>query len=124
MATQYARVVGIVVLLLGVVGLLAGEQRLGGLVNIDLVEDLVHLASGAVLAYVGFARVGAPTVRTVVGAVGAVYLVVGLLGFVLPTLGGLLPSGYSVVDNLLHLVLGALGVWLGFFAERGRATAT
>ena len=123
MATQYARVVGIVVLLLGLVGLLAGEQRLLGLVNVDLIEDLVHLASGGLLAYAGFARVGAPTVRTIVGAVGAVYLVVGLLGFVMPTLAGLLPSGYSVVDNLGHLALGVLGVWFGFFADRGRATA-
>ena len=37
MAMQYARIVGIVVLLLGVIGLLAGERRLPGLVNVALV---------------------------------------------------------------------------------------
>lgn len=48
--------------------------------------------------------------RGVVGAVSVVYLLVGVLGFVLPYLFGLLPHGYTLVDNLLHLVLGILGL--------------
>lgn len=47
---------GVVFVLIGVVGLLLGERSLLGLVNVDLLEDIVHLATGGLLAYVGFGR--------------------------------------------------------------------
>ena len=110
MIRQYAQVIGIVVILLGLVGLLLGDQLLAGLLNIDIAEDLVHLASGALLLYAGFAARDAGLVRNIVGAVGVVYLLVGVLGFIIPDLFGLLPHEYTVFDNLLHLVLGILGI--------------
>jgi hypothetical protein len=45
-AKTYAVVVGVVSILLGVAGLLLGDGRLLGLVNVGVVEDLVHVASG------------------------------------------------------------------------------
>ena len=117
-ARRYAQVVGVVVILLGLVGLVLGDEDLLGLFNIDIVEDIVHLLTGGLLAYVGFARVDRQLVRTVVGGLGVVYLLVGLLGFVAPTLFGLLPHDYSIYDNLLHLALGVLGIGIGFFLER------
>jgi hypothetical protein len=95
-----------------------GDQSLGGALNIDLVEDLVHLVTGGLLAAVGFARVDPGLRRNVVGGLGVVYLLVGLLGFVDPTLFGLLPSGYSVVDNLIHLVLGVAGIAVAWVVGR------
>jgi hypothetical protein len=53
---------------------------------------------------------------------GAIYLLVGVLGFIIPMLFGLLPHGYSVVDNLIHLTLGVLSLAVAF-ASRGGATA-
>jgi hypothetical protein len=50
----------------------------------------------------------------VVAAFGVVYLLVGILGFILPNLFGLIPSGYTVFDNLLHLVLGVLSLVIVF----------
>jgi hypothetical protein len=120
MARMYARVVGVVLLLVGVVGLLLGEEALLGFINIDVFEDVVHLVTGGALTYAGFA--GRHDVVTgVVGALGAVYLVVGVLGFVLPDLFGLLPHGYSAFDNVLHLVLGGLA--LAAVAASRRTTA-
>ncbi len=110
MARLYARVVGIVVILIGVLGLILGEELLAGAFNIDIVEDIVHLASGALLLYAGFAARDAGLVRNIVGGLGVVYLLVGLLGFVVPDLFGLLPHEYTIYDNLLHLVLGILGI--------------
>jgi Domain of unknown function (DUF4383) len=49
----YAQAVGVVLLLLGVLGLLLGERALLGIVNIDIVENIVHLITGGILAYVG-----------------------------------------------------------------------
>lgn len=109
MARTYATVVGAVLLLLGVVGLLLGDELLLGLVNIDSLEDVVHIVSGALLLYAGLQR-NTGVARSVVGAVSVVYLLVGVLGFVVPYLFGLLPQGYSVVDNAIHLILGILGL--------------
>jgi hypothetical protein len=120
MVRQYAQVVGVVVIVIGVAGLLLGEQRLLGALNIDIMEDIVHLVTGGLLAYVGFGRVDPGLARNVVGGIGVVYLLVGVLGFIAPTLFGLLPNGYSIVDNLIHLALGALGIAFGWFVERDR----
>jgi hypothetical protein len=56
----------------------------------------------------------------VVGALGVVYLLVGVLGFVLPTLFGLLRHGYSVADNLIHLALGVLSLVVAFASGSSR----
>ena len=110
-ARQYAKVVGIVVLLVGVLGVILGDPADGlfGIFNIDIVEDIVHLASGGLLTYVGFKGTD-DTVKTVVMGVGVVYLLVTVLGFITPELFGLIPHEYNLADNLLHLVLGGLGV--------------
>src|ERR671910_818875 len=105
----YATLVGIVLFLLGLVGLLLGDELLLGVVNIDVLEDLVHLASGALLLYAGVQR-SVGVARSIVVAVSLVYLLVGMLGFVVPYLFGLLPHGYSIVDNAIHLILGVLGL--------------
>jgi hypothetical protein len=62
--------------------------------------------------------------RTVVGVLGIVYLVVGVLGFVVPMMFGLIPNGYTVFDNLLHLALGVLSIALAWFVGGERAART
>ena len=118
----YAGIVGVVVILIGIVGLLLGERSLLGLVNIDILEDVVHLVTGGLLAYVGFGQRDVGLARSVVGGLGVVYLLVGVIGFIIPFLFGLLPHGYSVVDNIIHLTLGVLGIAVAFL-QGGGATA-
>ena len=102
-------------MLIGIGGLLLGEQSLFGVLNIDVAEDLIHLVTGGLMAAVGF-RGSDSAVRTVVGGLGVVYLLVGVLGFFVPDLFGLLPHEYeTVLDNLIHLSLGVLGIVVGFF---------
>ena len=123
MARTYAKVVGVVVLLLGIVGLFLSDP-LFDQINVDVVEDIVHLASGALLAYVGYKVLDEGTVRSVVGVVGIVYLLVGIIGFTGDKdLFGLLDHAYTTVDNIVHLALGVLGIaaaWL--MGDRGVAT--
>lgn len=110
----YAQILGVVLILIGVVGLLLGDGLLLGILNIDVVEDIVHILTGGILAYVGFGRPDTGAARSVVGALGVVYLLVGILGFILPTLLGLVPSSYTIFDNLLHLALGVLSLVVAF----------
>ncbi|MDP9451951.1 MAG: DUF4383 domain-containing protein [Actinomycetota bacterium] len=111
-ARLYAKIVGVVVLLVGVVGLIVGDPEDGllGLFNVDIVEDIVHLTTGGLLAYVGFAGTNS-AVNSVVTALGVVYLLVGVTGFIVPELFGLIPHEYTVADNILHLALGALALF-------------
>ncbi len=104
----YAKVVGVVIVLIGVGGLALGEQSLLGVLNIDIAEDIVHLVTGGLMAAVGFR-----------GSDRAVRWVVGVLGIFVPDMFGLLPSEYeTVLDNLIHLTLGVLGIVFGFFVGR------
>lgn len=123
-ARMYAKIVGVVVLVIGVVGLLAGnpEDGLLGLFNIDIVEDIIHLGSGGLLAYVGFKATNS-AVKSVVGALGVVYLIVGVIGFIVPALFGLIPNEYNTADNILHLALGALALFAAFGASAKQGSA-
>lgn len=121
MARQLAGIFGIILLLTGVVGLVLGEGPLLTL-NIELVEDIIHIVTGGVLAYVGFGQRDDGLARTVLGVFGVVYVLVGVLGFVVPNLFGLLPIyGYSISDNLLHLGLGVVFLAVAYMS-RGRET--
>jgi hypothetical protein len=115
---RFAQILGVVLILVGIVGLVLGDRVWLGILNVDIVEDIVHLATGGLLAYVGFSRVDLSTARSIVLALGVIYLVVGILGFFVPTLFGLIPNGYTIFDNLLHLALGALGLVVALAAPR------
>jgi hypothetical protein len=123
-ARNYAQIIGVVLLLVGLVGLVLGDQVWLGILNVDIFEDVVHLITGGLLAYVGFGRVDQALTRTVVGVLGVIYLVVGVLGFVVPMIFGLIPHGYTIFDNLLHLALGIVGIALAWFIGGERAART
>jgi hypothetical protein len=124
-ARPYAQILGVVLILVGLVGLALGNQVWGGILNVDIVEDIVHLITGGVLAFVGFGRIDLSVTRNVVGLLGIIYLMVGVLGFASPTMFGLIPHGYTAFDNLLHLFLGGLSLtvaWWSFADERDAST--
>jgi hypothetical protein len=116
---RFAQILGVVLVLVGLVGLVLGDKVWLGILNVDIVEDIVHLATGGLLAYVGFSGMDLSAARSVVLALGVVYLLVGILGFFVPTMFGLIPDGYTVFDNLLHLALGGLGLVVALSAPRG-----
>jgi len=114
----YAKVAGVIIVLIGVGGLVLGERSLFNVLNIDIAEDMVHLVTGGLMAAVGF-RGSNIAVRSVVGGLGIVYLLVGVLGVLVPDMFGLLPSEYeTVMDNLIHWSLGVLGILLFFVGRR------
>jgi hypothetical protein len=116
---RFAQIIGVVLILVGLVGLVLGDKLWLGILNIDIVEDIVHLATGGLLAYVGFSGMDLSTARSVVLALGVIYLLVGILGFLVPMMFGLIPHGYTVFDDLLHLALGVLGLAVALTASGG-----
>ena len=119
----YAKVLGAVLLVVGLVGLVLGDRLLLGVLNIDVFEDIVHVVSGGLLLYAGFGRRETDLARAFVGALGAIYLVVGLAGFAVPMLFGLLPHGYGLFDNLLHLTVGAASLAVALYHPAGQTAA-
>lgn len=115
LARVYATVTGATVILIGIGGLLLGNESLFGVLNIDRAEDAIHLLSGGALLAAGLLARDERVVRAVVGVIGVAYLAVGVLAFAEPRMFGLIPHGYdTVVDNLIHLTLGVLGMTIGF----------
>ena len=120
---RYAQVLGVVLILVGIVGLLVGDRVWLGILNVDIFEDIVHLITGGILAYVGFGRADLELARNVIGGLGVIYLLVGILGFIVPMMLGLIPHGYTVFDNLLHLALGVLSIVVAWFVQSGATPA-
>jgi hypothetical protein len=118
-----ARILGVIVLLLAIVGFFIEGDHLVDLMNVDIALDVLRLVIAAALLYVGFARVSASTVRTVVVVVGVLYVVMGLLAFTDRTLFGLLPTGFTGFDIGFHLVVGVGSLAAAFIPANNRTAA-
>ncbi len=116
-----AAVFGAVYLLVGILGFIllpAGEGVLLGLFPVNVLFNIVHVLLGAILLYGSMSFAAA--VQTTRG-VGAVLIILGILGFIVPDGFGLVPLGGN--DIWLHLATGAILLAVGFMATDD-ATAT
>ncbi len=111
-AKTYAMWGGIILLVLGVLGIFTGKTVIS--LNSDVVEDLIHVVAGLILVYFGFRGTDAQA-ATWAMVFGVIFLVVGVVGFIpsIKTLFGLLPTGLGTIDNIVHLIYGAVGLWAG-----------
>jgi Domain of unknown function (DUF4383) len=126
---RFAQVLGAVYILVGVVGFaltgLGGfaSSTPGGtivLFDVNPLHNVVHLGVG--LAWLASsARVD--TARTVSLVIGAVYLLVGVLGLFLTGNDSLNILALNQADNLLHLGTGALALLAALSGRRQAATA-
>lgn len=113
-----ARILGIVIGLLAIIGFFVEGDHLLGIMNVDLTLDILRLIIAVALLVVGFANVPASATRAVIIIVGALYVLMGLLAFADPTLFGLLPTGFTGFDIGFHLVVGLAALVLGFLPDR------
>ena len=128
MARTLCKVFGVAFLLAGIAGF-PMPHLLG--FHLTLIHNVIHLATGAVALYLGFAG-SAGAVRTFSIVFGGVYLALGVLGFVAPGVVaagiGHAPVGSSELtpDNLFHVVVGAAFLVAGLTGPRaipaGRAS--
>ena len=99
------------------------QPRLFGLFPINLLHNIVHLAFG--VWGIAAARTFEAS-KTYAIAAGAIYLVLAVLGFIAPTMFGLVPIGGN--DIWLHVVLAVVLLGFGISAKPtvvvdGRAVA-
>jgi len=109
---------GVVFLLIGILGFVPSitkDEMLLGVFHVNLLHNVVHLASGAIALLCGMAGFGAS--RTYFRIFGIVYALVAVLGFYYgdqPLLG--LISNNSA-DTWLHVVIAVVSLYLGFGAS-------
>lgn len=127
-AKLYAGLIGATLLVAGIIGFFyssafgsPGEvDAVLGILDVNGWHNLVHIASG-ILGLLAFAS-GPAASRTYALAFGAVYIVVAIWGFVIgsgESILGFIPV--NTEDNILHLILGVLG--LGAYAASDPETA-
>jgi hypothetical protein len=120
MARTMCRVMGVAFLLAGVLGFVM-PNLLG--FHLTTIHNVIHLATAAVALYLGFAGTYGAA-RTFCIAFGAVYLALGLLGFVAPDLVATvighppMSSDELMPDNLFHIVVGGAFLLAGLTSPR------
>lgn len=125
MVKTFNKVVGVVLLIVGLAGF-AMPHLLG--MHLTPVHNIIHLLTAALALYMGFAA-SVGSARTFSIAFGAVYLLLGVLGFVAPglvtTVIGHAPAsaGELLPDNLVHVVLGAAFLAVGLASARAPSGA-
>lgn len=101
---------------MGVGLFLLGGACMLGVGTTSPVVDLDHLFVGGLLAYAGF-WCRNEEARTIAGGVGMLYLLAGVLAFVVPALFGMFPDRPNgiLLNHLVHLVLGISNVVAAVF---------
>lgn len=125
MAKTICKVLGVVFLIVGLLGFV--EPRLLGM-HLSPTHNVIHLVSAALALYFGFAA-SLSAARTFSLIFGAVYLLLGILGFIAPAAVAALLQAHQApgelrslaADNIVHLILAALFL-VGGLARAPRAT--
>ena len=116
MAKTLCKILGVVLLVVGLVGF-AMPNLLG--MHLTPIHNIVHLLTAAIALYLGFA--GSPEgAKTFCVVFGAIYLLLGILGFAAPGVvasiighPGPVSSGDLTPDNAVHLLLGIVFLAVG-----------
>jgi hypothetical protein len=119
MAKTYCKILGVAMLVAGVLGFMM--PRLMGF-HLTPVHNGIHLATGALAAYLGFAGTygGAQTFCRIFGVV---YGLVAVLGFVAPGLLSTilghpgLTTGDLMPDNVFHVFVALTSLAAGFMGS-------
>jgi len=131
MAKTICKLLGVVFLIVGVAGFVA-PGMLG--THLSLAHNLIHVISGAIALYFGFAG-SYSGARSFCLAFGAVYLLLGVVGFVMGTPGSsemagmthpdprlwkLLPGTLELgqMDHIVHVLFGVVFLAGGLIGRR------
>jgi hypothetical protein len=119
MAKTIVMVLGVVFVLVGVLGFF--NDPVLGIFEVDMVHNIVHLASGLLALFA--ASMGESSARTFAKIFGVVYALVAILGLVMGTDDKLLGlMEINSADNWLHVALALVFLLVGFM--KGSSSAS
>lgn len=110
---------GVVLIFIGVAGFLPQfmtDSLLFGYFQVDSLHNLFHLATG-VLAILSAGSVGMSSLFFKL--FGLIYVVLGAAGFYYQ--GDLTMMQMNQADNILHIVIGVVALYFGFFVKKPSA---
>ena len=120
MAKTVCKILGVVLLLVGLIGFPEFGHRLLG-AHLTPAHNLVHLVSGALALYFGFAGT-LSAAKTFSLVFGVVYLALGILGMALGTgtdrMWMVGPLDFGQADHGIHILLGVIFLAGGLFTKR------
>jgi Domain of unknown function (DUF4383) len=110
MAKTVAKILGLVLLLVGVLGFTTVLAPLGA--HLNPAHNAVHIVSGVIALYFGFAATMSAA-RAFDLVFGAVYLLLGVCGYLLGDAGNmhmlhLGPLQLGNMDHIIHILVGGL----------------
>lgn len=113
MAKTVAKILGVVLLLVGILGFTHVLDSLGA--HLSPAHNLVHILSGVIALYFGFAG-SLSGAKGFCIVFGLVYLLLGVLGLAMGELH-LGPLMLGKVDHGIHLIVGAIFLAGGLFTR-------
>ncbi|MDX6612722.1 MAG: hypothetical protein QOD75_1908 [Blastocatellia bacterium] len=110
MAKTIAKILGLVLLLVGILGFTAVLKPLGA--HLNPAHNAVHILTGVIALYFGFAQTMSAA-RAFDLVFGAVYLLLGVCGYFLGDAGNMHmlhigPLMLGNMDHMIHVAVGAL----------------
>jgi hypothetical protein len=105
MAKLFARVVGIILLLVGILGFFV---PLDGFLDLTFTHNLFHLVTGIILLAVSGKEAGSVTAAKVFGII---YLLVGIVGIFINDFIGMT---LTVSGTIIHFVIALIALYVGF----------
>lgn len=115
MVRVFAILFGIALIFAGVAGYLPNfmtDGLLFGYFEVDSTHNIVHLATGVIAI---MAATNVKYAKLFFKVFGLVYLVIAALGYWRD--GDLFMMHVNMADNILHLVIGIVACYLGFFVK-------
>lgn len=111
MATKFAKILGIIFIILGVVGFFMPMENI---FDLTLAHNIVHLLSGIIALVVSGSEAKSAMYAKIFGIV---YLLVAVLGLFVSEVAGLvlLPA-----DNVLHFIIAFASIYAGFASSAGK----
>ena len=84
-----------------------------GVLNVDIFNDIVYTVCAVALLVVGSTDTPVGVIQGVLVVVGLVFVLIGFFSVLDERLGGLLPSGTTIIDHLLLFGTGGAALLLG-----------
>ena len=115
MLKKFAKIVGIVFIVVGILGFIPGityRQNLLGIFHVNTLHNLVHLATG-LIAYL-VSRSSMRAAQLYFQIFGIIYAIIGFMGFGYGNrdIMGILAN--NMADTWLHLIIGVVFIYCGF----------